>query len=584
MRSLKRILSLLLSVIILLCVCAPFSGAVKAQPSDELTFGCDWFNESYTYPFSYDDSYFPEDFSEYDHELAVYSISASMASFTSFDKDDPDKNIEDFFDKCGFETVSYGYETEGYDTVGLAIGSKEIDFSGEKCTVLMIVVRSGNYGMEWGGNFRLGKGDNHLGFDIAKATALGYLNDYAGKNDFNGRVRAVVTGYSRGGSIAELMAAELDDGSYTSSLGAQSDNIASLGLGKEDLCAYAFEPPQCTRSSKAQDGVYSNIFNVINPNDYVPKFVGDIWGFTHFGRELFLPCAENTGRYGEYYEKVCTEFDYIMEGTGKTANECFYSTAMSRSFGSMIDYVMDGFSNDVLKSRDYYVDRFESGAVFIAGQYLGKKLGAGDVFKTAGVSLLAALICLTPENIRMIKSDGYQRYLAHKISESDAGQGLTEDEVDSLLELLVLFTDYMTGNRDEVAALVAQLKNVMYVHQPYVNLAWMRSVDADDIKAINSPSSGELEINCESLTLRKNAVGKLCAENADGRVSWRSSDPGVAVVDSRGYVKAVKTGTAVVTAAIYDAEGGIIATDSIEVRVESAFVQMLKNLEKRLLG
>ena len=71
MRYLKRMLSLLLSVIVLACICAPFGGAVKAQPSDELTFVCDWFNESYTYPFSYSDSYFPEDFSEYDHAIDI---------------------------------------------------------------------------------------------------------------------------------------------------------------------------------------------------------------------------------------------------------------------------------------------------------------------------------------------------------------------------------------------------------------------------------------------------------------------------------------------------------------------------------
>lgn len=580
MNYLKKVVAVVLvSAVVLTSL--PFAAAEEKKTTG--IFQCDWFNESLYYPYEYSDSLFSGDSCEYNYDLAVFLLSISMASFNSFDASDRDGNITRMFEECGFETESYGYETEGYDTAGAVIGSKRVKNADGEYTAVIVAVRSGNYGMEWGGNLRVGTGENHLGFDIGKEIILNYINGYFSEHPIQGKIKLFIPGYSRGGSIANLVGAELDDGSYTESIEGE-DCIGKLQIGRDNTFIYTYEAPQCTKKSGTNDSAYGNIFNIMNPNDYVPKFVMDDWGFTHYGVEYYLPSAENCANYSEYYENVCKEFDTLMADTDKDSDSNFYSEEDSRSVGAMLDSIMSKLAKEVFKSQEYYSQKYEDSLIFVAGQYIGQKLNAGDALKALGVMLAAVALGVIPANMETIKSDGFRSYVAEQISESDAGQNLNKEQIQGIIDVITLMMEFAKDNRADVKALLGQLNTVLNVHQPYVTLAWMRSMSGDDIKKINTAENKLLTVSFNKIDIRYKANARIIADfdKSLGEVVWSSSAKNIVAVDSAGFITAKGEGTAVITAKLVDNGGNALDSESIGVTVHTnvieAFVCTLRNL------
>lgn len=578
----NKIIAALLTVVITLSS-MPFAAAKEKKASG--TYQCDWFDESLYYPYEYDDGWFSGSSYEYNHDLALLALNISMASFNSFNTSDRDEHIEKMLTDCGFETKAYGYETEGYDTAAVEMACKSVSVNGESFTVVVAAIRSGNYGMEWGGNLRLGNGENHLGFDIGKEIVLNYINDYFASEKISGRVKLLIPGYSRGGSIANLVGAELDDGSYVNSLN-NTDSIKDVNLAKNDIYVYTYEAPQCTRKSGTDDAIYGNIVNIMNPNDYVPKFVMDDWGFTHFGLEYYLPSAENCANYSDYYENVCKTFDTLMEDAGKKSSSNFYSEEDSRSVGAMLDSLMSKLASEIFKSQEYYSEKFEDGLIFIAGQYIGKQLNAGNAMKTLGVILTAVALGVIPTNFDRIKSDGFRAYLAAEIAESNASQNLTQTQIQGMIDVLIALLEFTKDNRSDVKALLGQLNTVLNVHQPYVTLSWMRSINKNDVLKINGESKKPLRVSYNKIDLRYKANARITAEydKSLGTLTWKSSENGIVSVDENGFINAKGDGDAIVTAELYSADGKLIDSEKIKVTVHMNTFEVIVTTIKSFLG
>ena len=578
----NKIIAALLTVVITLSS-MPFAAAKEKKVSG--TYQCDWFDESLYYPYEYDDGWFSGSSYEYNHDLALLALNISMASFNSFNTSDRDEHIEKMLTDCGFETKAYGYETEGYDTAAVEMARKSVSVNGESFTVVVAAIRSGNYGMEWGGNLRLGNGENHLGFDIGKEIVLNYINDYFASEKISGRVKILIPGYSRGGSIANLVGAELDDGSYVKSLN-NTDSIKNVNLAKNDIHVYTYEAPQCTRKSGTDDAIYGNIVNIMNPNDYVPKFVMDDWGFTHFGLEYYLPSAENCANYSDYYENVCKTFDTLMEDAGKKSSSNFYSEEDSRSVGAMLDLLMSKLASEIFKSQEYYSEKFEDGLIFIAGQYIGKQLNAGNAMKTLGVILAAVALGVIPTNFDRIKSDGFRAYLAAEIAESNASQNLTQTQIQGMIDVLIALLEFTRDNRSDVKALLGQLNTVLNVHQPYVTLSWMRSINKNDVLKINGESKKPLRVSYNKIDLRYKANARITAEydKSLGTLTWKSSENGIVSVDENGFINAKGDGDAIVTAELYSADGKLIDSEKIKVTVHMNTFEVIVTTIKSFLG
>lgn len=576
----NKFIAALLTVVITLSS-MPFMA--KAEKKASGTYQCDWFDESLYYPYDYDDGWFSGDSYEYNHKLALLALNISMASFNSFNKDDRSENIRAMLENCGFKTKSYGYGTEGYDTAAVEMARKTVTKNGESCTVVIAAIRSGNYGMEWGGNMRIGSGENHLGFDIAKETVLNYINDYFADEKISGRVKLLIPGYSRGGSIANLIGAELDDGSYRKSL-KKADNIENISLAKNDIYVYTFEAPQCTKKSGADGKIYGNIFNIMNPNDYVPKFVMKDWGFSRYGVEYYLPSAENCSNYSSYYENVCKTFDTLMEDTDKKSDSNFYSEEDSRSVGAMFDSLMSKLADSVFKDQQHYAENFEDGLVFIAGQYIGKKLNAGNAMKTLGVIIAAVALGIIPTNMDTIKSDGFRAYLASRIAESDASSNLTKPQIQGIIDAVIALLEFARENRSDVKALLGQLNTVLNVHQPYVTLSWMRSIGQDDMLKINGETEKPLHVSFNRIDLRYKANARITADydSSLGSLRWSSDSDNVVSVDKDGFITAKGDGDAIITVELRSEDGRLIDSERVRVTVHmntlEAFVTTVKNI------
>lgn len=576
----NKFIAALLTVVITLSS-IPFTA--KAEKKASGIYQCDWFDESLYYPYDYDDGWFSGDSYEYNHKLALLALNISMASFNSFNKDDRSENIRAMLENCGFKTKSYGYGTEGYDTAAVEMARKTVTKNGESCTVVIAAIRSGNYGMEWGGNMRIGSGENHLGFDIAKETVLNYINDYFSDEKISGRVKLLIPGYSRGGSIANLIGAELDDESYRKSL-KKADNIKNINLAKNDIYVYTFEAPQCTKKSGADGKIYGNIINIMNPNDYVPKFVMKDWGFGRYGVEYYLPSAENCSNYSSYYENVCKTFDTLMEDTDKKSDSNFYSEEDSRSVGAMFDSLMSKLADSVFKDQQHYAENFEDGLVFIAGQYIGKKLNAGNAMKTLGVIIAAVALGIIPTNMDTIKSDGFRAYLASRIAESDASSNLTKPQIQGIIDAVIALLEFAKENRSDVKALLGQLNTVLNVHQPYVTLSWMRSIGQDDMLKINGETEKPLHVSFNRIDLRYKANARITADYDSnlGSLRWSSDSDNVVSVDEDGFITAKGDGDAIITVELRSEDGRLIDSERVRVTVHmntlEAFVTTVKNI------
>lgn len=578
MNLFKKILSVIMSVIMVFTLIPTVIAADPVTQSSG-TFKCAWFNETLTYPYEYSDEYFSVSPFDYSNDLAQFALCTAMASFNSFDREHGDEHVAAFLNECGFEVKSYGYETEGYDTVAVAFGRKEIN----GCTVVVAAVRSGNYGMEWGGNLRVGSGTgDHEGFEIAKNTALLYLNKYFEENPCIGKVKLLIPGYSRGASIANLMAAALDDGTYKDVLGEEKDNIINTDI--KELYAYAFEAPQCTTNTKAHDEIYANIFNIVNPNDYVPMFVMDEWGFTNYGVRIEMPCADNCDNYNSYYDRVCAEFDSFMGENDRKAKDCFYSKEDSKSAEATLRYIFSGLADEVMTDREFFHENYEAPIVFFAGQYLGRKRKAKDFARTMGLIGIGTAVCIKPENIEKIRSEGYRRYLSEYLAKKNGGE-LTDKEIEGTLNLITSLLEFLSRNRRDVMSLLGQLNTVLQVHQPFVALAWIRTLNDEDIRSVNGDLNSVLRLSCTSMTLNYNVNGRLTArfDSSLGHVKWESADSSIASVSENGVVHGSGRGTTTVTATLYSDSGEKLAQAQTEVTIHMNAMQVMVSLIKGIV-
>ena len=283
------------------------TNGVEFEENDDITLYAQWVkikiegklkyekNEMYYY-----DSYFYHTSEEYDSHLA--SLSMLMTKF-SMNADGPDsendtnwyknqsKRIKGFFDTIGFEDFEANEDYKkrtAFNTIGVAIASRQID----DYTIIGIVPRSGGYFLEWGNNMWLGDGSKsdymHEGWYNAANKLIDFLDSNLKMKNITGDIKVWISGYSRGGATANLAAGILDNkignSAYKFSNGAR--------LTRNNLYAYTFEAPMGaninSKKVKApKDKIYNNIFNIINPNDLVPKVAMHEWGFTRFGIDKF---------------------------------------------------------------------------------------------------------------------------------------------------------------------------------------------------------------------------------------------------------------------------------------------------------
>lgn len=192
----------------------------------------------------------------------------------------------------GFETVLRANEEckKGEHTSAFFAAERDIEYEGETRSVLLIVI-FGTNGNEWYSNFDFAPSHDNATlyaecFDMAADDIVEKLSGVLSDDKL-----IVVTGYSRGGAVANLIGYKLNKLGY-----------------KDNTFTYTFATPNTVRSDFTD---CENIFNIINANDLVPMLPPTYMGYKRLGTDIVLG-TENVITYGiklsfENFQKNCPD-------------------------------------------------------------------------------------------------------------------------------------------------------------------------------------------------------------------------------------------------------------------------------------
>jgi alpha-tubulin suppressor-like RCC1 family protein len=253
----------------------------------------------------------PASYTNDSHSLATV---AAALSYAAYDEND----ITACLEKLRFNEIkTYNYDNDNYGAhnVGFALASRLMTIDGTDTNVVAIIVRGTDgefpFSSDWLSNFYLGHNGTsnmkeHLGFGAATSLLEDDLLEYLDKNGLTGKSnKYLVTGHSRGGAVANIVARDLYNGEL---------KIAS----KNNIYAYTFAAPNTVVAKEYSTG-YDYIYNFVNPEDIVPRvpLEADGWGYGKHGKVIPLPVQASNSNYADYGEDFNTEFQKLT-GLSKT--------------------------------------------------------------------------------------------------------------------------------------------------------------------------------------------------------------------------------------------------------------------------
>ena len=227
----------------------------------------------------YSDDYFLTSAVNESNDLAQLSIVAADVAY---------KDAATFLKSCGFldivdEKIDKNHQTQMLHPIKVTIGHKTIYFEQKDYDLYAILVRGTTDAMEWVSNFDL----NSLNKDCANQfvipkNEIEILFESYKKNYFtSGAMTKIwVTGHSRGGAVANLLAHELS-GKYSAS----------------NVYAYTFASAKVVAKKVAD----ANIFNYIIQEDIVPKVPP---GYVRYGKDIVL---NTKGHMDKLYQQMTSK-------------------------------------------------------------------------------------------------------------------------------------------------------------------------------------------------------------------------------------------------------------------------------------
>lgn len=407
-----RIIRIILLILLLGLSSLSFFGCKKESPEDILwkdetgavTFTADMGGnfaggkKSYSLKFTYKDALFKGDSERYNKYLAAFAYGNAFLNGAK-------SSIFTLYENARFDDVylSPAYDaTSTADSVGYVFSHK----LAENTHIVCVSVRGFNYGKEWMGNCTVGKSGNHENFSLKARevyTALcGYLNKY------DGEIKVLVTGYSRGGGIANLLSELITENST---------------VKKENLFVYTFCAPRTVEKNSVKK--YKNVFNIINSADVVNYLPPEDFGFYRHGIDVDI--------YSEKADELLKDFGGITLPKFREDSEKFKTAPEFPSY--IIKTLLSYTKNEefALNTRALYVENYESTLRYFIETFYSL---SGNVLSeiTAGLSEKN----LT-ELIKLLKDDNLYLYLSEFIpcdtTEKDA-------ELKTNSEILAGFLNY----------------------------------------------------------------------------------------------------------------------------------------------
>lgn len=301
--------------------------------------------------FNYTDNLFAGDANNYNYELSKFSSIMAASAYKQVDAETSLRNIGfTNIDDCGsYDKIAKITKTDN-DYVAYTFATKDIYVNGQKNTVVAVVIKGTSKNPEWYSNFNVGEdngdvGDYHRGFKLAADRLCADLNNYILNHGLkrNG-IKIWITGHSRGAGIGNIIAGELtSEGKYSSS----------------NIYAYLYAPPAVMVQDSCSE--YRNIYNFINPQDFVPRMPLQKWNFKRYGQDYIYPNEishfnyDKTISYLSEYQMIMSAYfmrlfnkdvtKYLMHyGTASTINVCNDLYDIAKSVDKYYNGGMPGYS------------------------------------------------------------------------------------------------------------------------------------------------------------------------------------------------------------------------------------------------
>ncbi len=189
----------------------------------------------------------------------------------------------------------------------------------------------------------------HEGFNNALNYSYNKLSEYVSRNGLESENTIILlTGHSRGAAAANLLAAKLilANDSYG------SERLAA----KNKVFAYTFATPNNIKnSSEVRSSRYENIYNIVNPEDFVTKCMPNEWGYTRYGTTITLPSQTNDKNYYKYLNRIEEKYNQYCEN-GRDYNYYY--------FGEKTVYdIVKKMTSAAINEKEYYKKNFKVGPI-----------------------------------------------------------------------------------------------------------------------------------------------------------------------------------------------------------------------------
>ena len=169
----------------------------------------------------------------------------------------------------GYGDIVYRENPVTRSSTGLYIASRA-----EDNTLHTAVIIKGTEGDEWYSNFDVGFTAEHRGFSAAADFAELSLGDYIFTRAIGTEPSFFITGYSRGGAIADILAKRLCE-----------------RYGTDSVYAYTVASPNVTISRRT--GRFNCIYNLIRNEDLFTRIPPESWGYSRYGRDIRLKTPDD---------------------------------------------------------------------------------------------------------------------------------------------------------------------------------------------------------------------------------------------------------------------------------------------------
>ena len=250
-------------------------------------------NQVRTLALPWDENWFARSSTAYNHELGQ---AMSVLTSSAYDKTGTAARQNLRLLGCVDSKIDAHYpKKEDYrNSTNRVAYSFGLDDSDPNMPLVYVLVRGTPGNVEWESNFNMssyGPGSPyHTGFYQAALYLMLDLRTFVegtGVTDLS-KARIVVTGHSRGAGVANLVGAMLDDGMLKNDTGQSAT---------ERTFVYTFAAPPGTTQGNTNADKYANIFNIVNPQDVVPRVPLAQWKFSRYGITKQLLSKSNAARY-----------------------------------------------------------------------------------------------------------------------------------------------------------------------------------------------------------------------------------------------------------------------------------------------